>query len=582
MHLRHREAGFLGSNAIVAGGIPLSTGVAFAEKFRKTGNVVVAYFGDGAVNQGAFHEAANFAGAWDLPVIFFVENNYYAVATHTDEVCAVSDLSSRAAAYGMEGYSVDGSDTMAIYETVQKAANNMRKGGTPCFIEARCYRRYHHAQNQPGSAFKYRSKDEEASWLDKEPITRFPQSLVNAGLLNDVQVAHIRALTQAAVDKAVAFCTLPGDPPTVRPELWPDPKTVGVGIRSDGAEWKGIEYRERADFSDFSEMVFSDAIAAGSGRWFERDPETFVLGEEVANFGGGAYGATKNLPAKYPERVFNTPISEAGIVGLALGAAMSGMRPIAEIMFPDFALVAADQLFNQVAKARHMYGNTTDLPLVVRTRIATGCGYGGQHSMDPVGLYGLFPGWRIIAPSNAFDYIGLFNSAMHSLDPVIILEHHTLYTQKFPVPDGDLDYFISFGKGRLVQEGEHVTVITYGSMVGRCERLYDAWKSHGVTADIIDLRTLDALGIDYALIGESLKKTGAGVVVEEAATSLGIGARIASESTERFFDYLDSPIARLSSADVPNSVSKVLEAAAMLDDETITEITVAVAQRRWK
>ncbi|MCF6285697.1 MAG: thiamine pyrophosphate-dependent enzyme [Candidatus Hydrogenedentes bacterium] len=582
MHLRHKEAGFLGSNAIVAGGIPLSTGVAFAEKFRKTGNVIVACFGDGAVNQGAFHEAANFAGAWDLPIIFFIENNYYAVATHTDDVCAVSDLSSRATAYGMEGYSVDGSDTMAIYATVQHAASKMRTGGSPCFIEARCYRRFHHAQNQPGSAFKYRSKDEEADWLSKEPITRFPQRLMEAGILDETDVVRIRELAQEAVDKAVAFCTLPGDPPTLRSELWPNPETVGVGIRSEGAEWKGIEFHERQDFDCYTEMMYSDAIAATSGRWLERDAETFILGEEVANFGGGAYGATKNLPAQYPKRVFNTPISEAGIVGLALGAAMSGMRPIAEIMFPDFALVAADQLFNQVAKARHMYGNTTDLPLVVRTRIATGCGYGGQHSMDPVGLYGLFPGWRIIAPSNAFDYIGLFNSAMHSLDPVIILEHHTLYTQKFPVPKGDLDYFVPFGKARLVQEGTDVTVITYGSMVGRCEQLQEAWKSLGVSAEIIDLRTLDALGIDYDLIGESLKKSGAGIIVEEAATSLGIGSRIASESTERFFDYLDSPIARLSSADVPNSVSKVLEAAAMLQDETITEITVAVAQRRWK
>jgi 2-oxoisovalerate dehydrogenase E1 component len=582
MHLRHSEAGFMGSNAIVAGGIPLTTGIAFAEQRRKSGNVVVSYFGDGAVNQGAFHEAANFAGVWNLPMIFFIENNLYAVATHTDTVCAVKDLTKRAVAYGMEGYAVDGSDPLAIYGTVKKAADSIREGGPPCFIEARCYRRYHHAQNKPGSAFSYRSKVEEKAWAEREAVLSFPRTLIAAGLLDEKMVARIQNVAKVAVDQAVDYCTESGTPPKVRAALWPEPDSISEGIRSDGAEWAGVTFSEREAFSATTPMKYSDAIAAVTGRWLERDPEAFVLGEEVASFGGGAYGATKALPAKYPNRVLNTPISEAGIIGLGLGAAMMGMRPVAEIMFPDFTLVAADQLFNQVAKARHMYGNKTNLPLVVRTRIATGCGYGGQHSMDPVGLFALFPGWRIVAPSTAFDYIGLFNSAMHSLDPVVFLEHHTLYGEKFPVPKDTLDYFVEFGKARILEVGSDVTVITYGSMVGRCLSLHSAWAKEGISAEIIDLRTLDALGIDYEAIGNSIKKTGVAIVVEEAATSLGIGARVAAESTEQFFDYLDSPVARLNSADVPNSVSKVLESAAMLDDQTISSTVSAVAQRRWK
>jgi 2-oxoisovalerate dehydrogenase E1 component len=261
---------------------------------------------------------------------------------------------------------------------------------------------------------------------------------------------------------------------------------------------------------------------------------------------------------------------------------MSGVKPIVEIMYPDFSLVAADQLFNQIAKARHMYGGETDLPLVGRTRIATGCGYGGQHSMDPVGLFALFSGWRVVAPSTAFDYIGLFNTAMHSRDPVMFLEHHSLYPRKFPVPEEDLDYCIPFNKGRKVLEGEDITIVTYLSMVGRLEALKDELEYRGITFDLIDLRTVDLPGIDYEIIRESLKKTGAIAVVEEAAGAQGIGDRIAAQVTERFFDELDAPPGFLTSMNVPNPVSRVLENAAMISDKTILDTIAKIAKREWK
>jgi len=251
-------------------------------------------------------------------------------------------------------------------------------------------------------------------------------------------------------------------------------------------------------------------------------------------------------------------------------------------MFPDFGLVAADQIFNQIGKARHMYGNTTDIPLVLRTRIAAGCGYGGQHSMDPVGLYSLFSGWRMIAPSNSFDYIGLFNTAMQSNDPVVIVEHHSLYTLKFPVPENNIDYFIPFGKARMVSEGTDVTIITYGVMAYRCEKLIARFRSLGISAEIIDLRTIDLPGLDFETIGKSLQKTGVAIVVEEAPTNHSIGSKIASELTEKYFDWLDSPIMRLTSLDVPLPVSKVLEKAAIIDDDTILSKTVSAAKRKWR
>ena len=579
MHLRYAEAGFLGSNPIVGGGIPLAAGAAYAEKFRRTGNIVVCFFGDGATNIGSFHEACNLAGLWGLPLVCFIENNAYAVATPLRQACAIQDLYIRASSYGMKGYRVDGNDVVGIHGLLSAVGAQMRAGGGPCLIEAICYRRYHHAGDQPGSAFGYRTKEEEAKSKDREVLSAFPRALEEARILSAAQIGGLRDFARTAVERAVDACTLKGTPRTVRTGLWPGLDAVETGLRSDGSEWKGVKFSERSDFSAFVPMRYSNAIAEVTGRWLEKEKETIVLGEDVANFGGGAYGATKGLAAQYGGRVLNTPIAEAGFTGLGLGMAMSGMRPVVEIMFPDFSLVAADQMFNLIGKARHMYGNTTDLPLVVRTRVAIGCGYGGQHSMDPVGIYSLFPGWRIVAPSDSFEYIGLFNSAMRSNDPVLVIEHHSLYAKDFPVPAGDLDYCIPFGKARVVAEGTDVTLLVYGSLVGRCEKLLGRFAAEGVSVDLIDMRTLDLPGIDYDAIGRSLERTGALVVAEEAPASQSIGSAVSATIMERFFELLDAPVARVTSLDIPLPVSRVLERETMISDEKIFRTTLAVAGR---
>ncbi|TVQ21032.1 MAG: MFS transporter [Spirochaetaceae bacterium] len=585
MHLRWADAGVLGTNAIVSGGVPLSTGAAWAERLRETGNVVVVFLGDGGVNQGSFHEAANMAAVWKIPIIYFIENNQYAVATNAADVSAVENLSQHALGLDIEARVVYGHDVAGIVFTVEKLVRGMRGGGGPAMIEAKCYRHYHHGGGLKGSQYGYRPTREEAEWLARDAYTTYPAALIGQKMLSEEDADRIKSMAEEIVDAAVEHCTVKeGGALLVKPELWPDPASVALGMRSDGAELEGLPYRSGplAGADETEEMTYSDAIAAVTGRWMERDEGTMVIGEEVANFGGGAYGATKGLPKLYPSRVVNTPISEGGFSGVGLGLAMSGMRPVIEIMFPDFTLVAADQIFNQIAKARHMYGGTTDIPLVLRTRVATGCGYGGQHSMDPIGLYALFSGWRIVAPSSSAEYIGLFNTAMHSLDPVLVLEHHSLYGISTPVPKGDLDYCIPFGEAALAREGSDITVICYGAMVRRVMSLVPAIEEAGVSAEIIDLRTLDLASLDYATVGESLTKTGVVVIVEEAAAGQSIGRRIASEVTERFFDNLDAPPGCIASRDVPNSVSRVLEQAAIISDDEIRDLVVQMGRRSWK
>jgi 2-oxoisovalerate dehydrogenase E1 component len=359
-------------------------------------------------------------------------------------------------------------------------------------------------------------------------------------------------------------------------EHWPQPEFGNLGVRSDAREWSDIEFQEKKDFSNFSEQRFANAIASVLARWLEKSRDVVFIGEEVGNAGGLLHEADKKYPEIYSDQIFNTPISEAGFIGLSCGAAMSGIRPIVEIMYPNFSLVAADQLFNQIALTRYMYGGTVHLPIVVRTKVAIGFGYGGQHSLNPVALFSLFPGWRIVAPSNSFDYIGLFNSAMQSLDPVLIIEYRSLYNQKFPVPIDKLDYFVEMGQANLVMAGEHVTVITYGAMVGRCTRLSEHLAAAGISIELIDLRTLDPWGIDYDTIGDSLRKTGCAVVVEEAAESQGICRIVSSNITDRFFELLNSPVACITCRDV-NPVSRVLESAALISDKQLFEVIASAA-----
>jgi 2-oxoisovalerate dehydrogenase E1 component len=562
MHLYDGESGNLGSNAIVGGGIPLATGVAWAEKLKKKDSVVISFFGDGAVNQGCFHEVANIAALWGAPVIYFIENNFYAVGTNVNESSYVQDLALRTLGYGIDSLIVDGMDPVSVYIALRGAAASMRAKPFPFVIEAKTYRHYHHAGRLAGSAFGYRSKEEEAQWLEKDPIAVFPKELLGLGLLSEAEDERLKTMAKESLATAVAFCTAVRDAKRYIPaEKWPAPESVVRNVRCEDDVFAGVQFKEREDFSTLKPMTYGEAIAGATLRNMERDERVVVLGEEVANLRGGPYGATKGIKEVFPERLFNTPISETGFSGIAGGAASDGLRPVVEIMFPDFSLMASDQLFNQIGKLRHMYGGRISFPLVVRTRIAIGYGYGGQHSMDPSAFFALFSGWRVLAPSNAFDYVGLFNTAVRFNDPVVILEHGLLYAEKDQVPADTMDYYVQYGKAKVLRQGSDVTVLTYLTGVAKCLEAAKQLEAEGISAEVIDLRTLDYTGMDYATIGASLKKTGVVLVVEQSPRSLSLSGRIADEIQERFFGYLDCPVGKITAPDVPLPVSKALEEA---------------------
>jgi 2-oxoisovalerate dehydrogenase E1 component len=568
MHLQWFEAGALGTNAIVGGGVPMAAGNAWAQLHSGTSDITVTYFGDGAANIGSVLESLNLTSAWKLPLCFFIENNGYAVSTTVEEATGEPRLSGRAIGFGIPAWRVDGMDPLAVYLAMERAQERLRAGDGPVVIEALVYRYFHQNGPFPGSAFGYRTKEEEAAWRARDPLDRVGSEMTRLGLIDAEGIAAVRSQAQDAMRRAVG-ALVEQDPDAarpggrrIRPALWPDPAFVDVGVRGDLSEIADARAVEQRDFTGALKTgKFIDAVWRVMDRRMGSDERIVVLGEDVHRLSGGTNGATKGLAAKYPGRVLGTPISENAFAGLGGGLALDGrFRPVVEFMYPDFLWVAADQVFNQIGKARHMFGGRNPVPLVLRTKVAMGSGYGSQHLMDPVGIFATAPGWRIMAASTPYDYVGLMNAALAIDDPVLVVEHVDLYGSEGEIPVDDLDYVIPLGTAAVRRAGNDVTVLSYLSMVGHA---LEAIEETGIDAELIDLRFLDRASLDWDMVGASIRKTNAVLIVEQGAVGTSYGGWLADEIQRRFFDWLDQPVQRVTGGEASPSISRVLERAAI-------------------
>jgi 2-oxoisovalerate dehydrogenase E1 component len=572
MHLQWLEAGAIGTNAIVGGGVPLAAGSAWAHKHAGTDAVAFTFFGDGAINIGSTLETFNLAAAWKLPLCFFVENNQYAVSTHVSEATAEPRLSARGPGFGIPSWKVDGMDPLAVYLATQEAVRHMRAGGGPTLIEADVYRYFHQNGPFPGSAFGYRSKDEETAWRARDPIETTVRHVVRRGLVSqdDIDAAVARARTQMGQLGEVILEPAPGAKPKrqIKPVEWPAPGFVDHGVRGDLREIAGVSFTDVEDFvGRLEDVKFIDAVAGVMRRRLETDPRIIVMGEDIHHLNGGTNGATRGLKDAFPDRILGTPISENAFAGLGGGIALDGrFRPVVEFMYADFLWVAADQLFNQIAKARHMFGGDGKVPIVVRSKVATGTGYGSQHSMDPAGIFATSVGWRIVAPSTPFDYVGLMNTALACDDPVVVLEHVDLYNSTGPGLSDDFDHYLPVGKAAIRRPGQALTVLTYLAMT---RPVLQAIEETGVDAEVIDLRWLDRASLDWGTISESIKKTNNVLIAEQGAIGTSYGGWLADEIQRRLFDWLDSPVQRVTGGEASPSISKVLERAAIAKTEEV-------------
>ena len=582
MHLQWRDAGAMGTNAIVGGGVPQAAGFAWNMLHSGSDAVSVTYFGDGAVNIGSVLESFNLAAAWKLPICFFIENNQYAVSTPVSKSTAETRLSARGLGFGIPSWRVDGMDTLAVHTAMTEAVDHMRAGKGPTIVEADLYRFFHQNGPFPGSAFGYRDKDEEASWRARDPIAQLRDHVIGRGLLDADEIDAAKAAIDQAM-KGIGDQLLEAEPDgrpgqrRIIANLWPRADFVDVGIRGDLSELADCRFEDADSFSgELGERRFIDCVSDVMGRRMETDERIVVLGEDVDGLKGGTNGATRRALEVAPDRVLGTPISENAFAGLGGGMALDGrFRPVVEFMYADFMWVAADQLFNQVAKARHMFGGDSAVPFVLRSKLAAGTGYGSQHSMDPAGVLTTAPGLRVVAPSTPFDYVGLMNTALACDDPVVVLEHVDLYTTTGVGPVDDLDYCLPVGKAAVRSHGDDLTVISYLSMVGHTLEALEQVPQ--LAADLIDLRWLDRASLDWDTIEESVRRTNRVLIVEQGAVGTSYGGWLADEIQRRLFDWLDGPVERVTGAEASPSISKVLERAAIAKTDEVVDALRALA-----
>jgi 2-oxoisovalerate dehydrogenase E1 component len=515
-------------------------------------------------------------------VMFFIENNQYAVSTHVSRATGEPRLSGRGAGFGIPSWRVDGMDALAVHTAMTEAVDHMRAGKGPTILEADLYRFFHQNGAFPGSAFGYRDKEEEASWRARDPIVQLRRQVVARELATE---ADIDAMTDAigTTMREIGDELLepvPGGKPKERRiigSLWPDTDFVDVGVRGDLSELEGSRFEDEDTFGgELAQRRFVDVVSDVMARRMETDERIVVMGEDVDGLKGGTNGATKKPLELYPDRVLGTPRRENAFAGLGGGMALDGrFRPVVEFMYADFMWVAADQLFNQVAKARHMFGGDSAVPFVLRSKLAAGTGYGSQHSMDPAGILTTAPGLRVVAPSTPFDYVGLMNTALTCDDPVVVLEHVDLYTSTGPGPVDDLDYLLPVGKAAVRRTGDDLTVISYLTMVNHC---LEAIDQVDVSADLIDLRWLDRASLDWETIEASVRKTNQVLIVEQGAIGTSYGGWLADEIQRRLFDWLDAPVERVTGAEASPSISKVLERAAIARTDEVVDALRRIAQ----
>jgi pyruvate/2-oxoglutarate/acetoin dehydrogenase E1 component len=315
-----------------------------------------------------------------------------------------------------------------------------------------------------------------------------------------------------------------------------------------------------------AETTYRNAVAQAIIEEMQRDPNVILMGEDVGSF-GGAMAATKGVYEKFgSKRVIDTPISEAAIIGAALGAALTGLRPIAEIMFVDFTTCCMDQIANQVAKVRYMLGGQVSVPLVIRTQGGAGKSYAAQHSQNLEAWFAAIPGLRVVMPATPADAKALLKSAIRSNDPVMVIENKVLYGEKGEVPDST-DYLVPIGKAAVVRPGKSVTVVSYSRQLFESLKAAETCTTAGIDCEVIDLKTISPL--DMSTILTSLEKTGRLVIVEEGHKSFGVGAEISARIMETAFDLLEAPVTRVASVDTPIPFSPVLEKATIPNADKI-------------
>jgi 2-oxoisovalerate dehydrogenase E1 component len=541
--LRHHLVGMISHLGAM---MPVADGLALAAQLKGTTQVVATFIGDGATSEGDFHEAANLAAVWNLPVIIVIENNYYGLSTPVSEQYACADLADRAPGYGMHGAIVDGNDYLAVYEAVRAAADRARRGDGPSLLEFKTFRMRGHEE---ASGTAYVPKELFDEWGRKDPVLRFEGFLIDQGLYKPDSAKALRTELKHLIDELVdqALAT-------------PDPDSTAEGELADvyagRPEGKALRRSEVVgdDVQVGPERRYVDAISDGLREAMRRDDKVILLGQDIAEY-GGVFKITEGFVEEFGKaRVRNTPIIESAAIGAALGLSLEGFRPMVEMQFGDFITCGFNQIVNNVAKTKYRWNAA--VPMVIRAPIGGGTGAGPFHSQNVEAWFTHVAGLKVVAPATPFDAKGLLLAAFDDGNPVLYLEHKFLYrSAKGPVPE---DYYIvPIGRGRVARQGRDATIVTYGVGVPWALEAATAFAVQGREIEIIDLRSL--LPWDREMVLESVKKTSKALILHEAPLTGGFGGELAAAIGQELFEWLDAPVMRLGGLDMPVPFSKALE-----------------------
>ncbi|WP_299322570.1 dehydrogenase E1 component subunit alpha/beta [Parasphingopyxis sp.] len=550
MHLSDPHSGLMVTTGIVGAGAPIATGIALGEALKSTGHVVLCSFGDGAANIGAVHEALNLAALWQLPVVFVCQNNLYAEYTSFAQSTRSETIAERAQAYAMPGERVDGTDPLLVYRAAKTAIERARNGGGPTLLECVAHRLQGHSF---GSEEAHMDATALAAARETPPVPRFRTRLIEAGLATEEELIAIEADANAEVAEALEFAQRSDPPATaeLRADIFDDHSHLPDSCDQPAASFSLPDASGR-------KITYGAAINEALDQALAGDENVVLLGEDIEDPAGGIVKATAGLSTRYGrERVRGTPISEQAIVGAAIGASLVGLRPVAEVMIVDFAMVCMDQIANHAAKLRYMSGGRTNVPITLRMLTAGNVGsFGAQHSQSLEAWFAHIPGLKIVAPSNPADAKGLLLSCIDDPDPCIVLEAMRCYFTPGDVPAEA--YRVPLGRANIARQGKDLTIVAYGWAVVEALTAAEALAEAGIEAEVIDLRSI--VPLDMATVRQSVAKTGRALVTHAAVEFGGFGAEIVARLQSELWEELQAPVARLGARYSPVPFAQNLEA----------------------
>lgn len=527
-HFGTQEYKLIGMISHLGPQLGVADGIALASKLKNRQEVTAVFTGEGGTSEGDFHEALNVASVWQLPVLFCIENNGYGLSTPTSEQYFCENLADRGLGYGMESHIIDGNNIVEVYQKISEITESMRQNPRPVLIEFKTFRMRGHEE---ASGTKYVPQDLMDFWQQKDPLNNFKSFLMEQGILTETDDDVFRSKIKAEIDTALDMAFTED---TIVPDMETELRDVYHPF-----EYEHVTHKEKTE-----ELRFIDAISTGLKQSMEKHPELVVMGQDIADY-GGVFKITEGFVEAFgKDRVRNTPICESSIIEVGMGLSIANIKSVVEMQFADFVSSGFNPIVNYLAKVHYRWNQKADV--VVRMPCGAGVAAGPFHSQTNEAWFTKTPGLKVVYPAFPYDAKGLLATAINDPNPVLFFEHKALYrTVRQDVPT---DYYtLPFGKAALLQEGQEITIISYGAGVHWAISVLE--KHPNIQADLIDLRTLQPL--DTEAILTSVKKTGKAIILQEDSLFGGIASDLSAMIMEQCFEYLDAPVKRVASMETP-------------------------------